>query len=205
MPKKEERGSRMPADGKGAAAFGLFGREECKYDRHGIPVYRFANPALHSFCLCLYVRAGSMFETESENGITHFLEHLVFRSVNRQMKGELYRTLDRLGLTFEGVTYREFVRFSVTGSPKHFKTGAEILLRVLSPLSLSAEELRTERSRVKAEIREDGTVLFHSIDGNSGGKVREREYIMDPATGNLLNREGRLYWIVSPDYEGTGQ
>ena len=55
------------------------------------------------------------------------------------------------------------------------------------------------------EIKEDGTVLFHSIDGNSGGKVREREYIMDPATGNLLNREGRLYWIVSPDYEGKGQ
>lgn len=136
--------------------FGLDTVEECVRTTEGIPVFRLANPALHSFCLCMYVRAGSMFEAAEENGITHFLEHLVFRSVNRQMKGELYRTLDRYGLSFEGVTYREFVRFSITGAPKHFRTAARILLRALSPLSLTAEDLRTERARVKAEIREDG-------------------------------------------------
>ena len=136
--------------------FGLDTREECVHTTDGIPVFRLANPALHSFCLCMYVRAGSMFEAAEENGITHFLEHLVFRSVNRQMKGELYRTLDRYGLSFEGVTYREFVRFSITGAPKHFRTAMRILLRILSPLSLTAEDLRTERARVKAEIREDG-------------------------------------------------
>lgn len=132
----------------------------------GIPAYLFPNNDLHSFCLCLYLRAGSMFETETENGVTHFIEHLVFRSIKRRMGGALYPTLDRLGLCFEGVTYREFVQFSITGAPAHFAEAAGILALALLPLSLSEEDLRTERARIKAEIREEGekTTLDYFTD-----------------------------------------
>lgn len=133
------------------------GREEELFlTEGGIPVYFFPGENLHSFCLCLYVRAGSMFETDEENGATHFLEHLVFRNINHQMDGGLYRELDRMGLAFEGVTYREFVQFSVTGAPEHLGAAIGLLARILSPLSLPAKEIALERNRVKAEIREDG-------------------------------------------------
>ena len=122
----------------------------------GIPVYAFPSEHLHGFALSLYVRGGALFETETHAGISHLIEHLVFRSINRHMGGRLYQTLDRLGLTVEGVTYREFLQFTVTGAPKHFSTAAHILSLALAPLSLSKEDLETERARVKAEIREDG-------------------------------------------------
>ena len=122
----------------------------------GIPVYAFPSEHLHGFALSLYVRGGALFETETHAGISHLIEHLVFRSINRHMGGTLYQTLDRLGLTVEGVTYREFLQFTVTGAPKHFSTAAHILSLALAPLSLSKEDLETERARVKAEIREDG-------------------------------------------------
>ena len=38
----------------------------------GVSVYHDKNENIHSFCLCLYVRAGSLFETKKENGISHF-------------------------------------------------------------------------------------------------------------------------------------
>ena len=51
-------------------------KEQCVITESGIPVYSYVNPYLHSFCLCLYVKAGAIYESESENGITHFFEHL---------------------------------------------------------------------------------------------------------------------------------
>lgn len=157
----------------------------------GVKIYRVPGQSLHSFCLCLYVRAGSMFETPEENGITHFLEHLVFRSVNNRMGGELYRTLDRNGLCFEGVTYKEFVQFSVTGAPEHFPLAAEILTSVLLPLSLTAEDVRVERARIKAEIREDGekTSLDYFTDGILHGDTSLSRTI--PGTAKTLDRMTR--------------
>ena len=159
-------------------------REQAFPSRAGVMTYLFSNNALHSFCLTLYVRAGSMFEKEEENGITHLFEHLVFRSVNRKMNGTLYRELDRLGLCLEGCTYKEFVRFTVSGAKEHFAEGADILLKFLEPLTLTKEDIRLEKSRVKAEIREEserttldffadaavheGTSLSRSIAGTAG-------------------------------------
>ena len=133
----------------------------------GIPVYAFPTEHLHSFALSLYVRGGAIYETEHTAGISHLIEHLVFRSINRYMGGSLYKTLDRLGLAVEGVTYREFLQFTVTGAPEHFAMAAHILSLALAPLSLSSEELHTERARVKAEIREEGerTSLDFFTDG----------------------------------------
>ena len=122
----------------------------------GIPVYVFPSAHLHSFTLSLYVRGGALYEDKSLCGVSHFIEHLVFRSINRYMDGGLYRTLDRLGLSVEGVTYREFLQFSISGAPAHFAEAVRILSLALAPLNLSAEDLRTERARIKAEIREEG-------------------------------------------------
>ena len=122
----------------------------------GIPVYTMANDHLHSFSLSLYVRGGAICESAERAGVSHFIEHLIFRSINRYMDGALYATLDRLGLAVEGVTYREFLQFSVTGAPAHFAVAARILSYALLPFRLTAEDLRTERARVRAEIREEG-------------------------------------------------
>ena len=122
----------------------------------GIPVYAMPSPHLHSFSLSLYVRGGALFETDERAGISHFIEHLIFRSINRYLDGKLYETLDRFGLAVEGITYREFLQFSVTGAPIHFHTAAKILSLALMPLNLTGEDIRTERDRVKAEIREEG-------------------------------------------------
>lgn len=40
----------------------------------GVSVFHDKNENIHSFCLCLYVRAGSLFETKENNGISHFFD-----------------------------------------------------------------------------------------------------------------------------------
>ncbi|MDO4975625.1 MAG: pitrilysin family protein [Eubacteriales bacterium] len=122
---------------------------------NGSTVFFHKNNRLHSFCLCLYVKAGSMYEEKGKNGISHFFEHIVFRNIHFHRDQKLYQTLDRLGLTFNATTYNELIRFSICGAPQHFKEAADILAQIFEPIDISEEEIDLERMRVLAEIREE--------------------------------------------------
>ncbi len=122
---------------------------------NNIKIYSYKNPALHGFFISLFFLGGSMYEREEENGITHFLEHVLVRNVNKLYGYGLYSELDRLGLEFNASTYAEMVQFYVSGASKNFRSGAEVASRLLSPIVLAKDEIDAERRRIKAEIREN--------------------------------------------------
>ena len=128
--------------------------EQCIMGTNGVPLYYYPNPHLHSFTLCLYLKAGPMYEKPQENGISHFLEHIVFRNANHILEGKLYKELDRLGLNLNGVTYREFIQFSISGATVHFEEAVKLILLLVEPLELTSSQIDIERKRIKAEIRE---------------------------------------------------
>ena len=128
--------------------------EEKFLTQNGIEIYGYRNPNSHGFFISLFVRAGSMYETEADSGITHFFEHIAIRNVNKQMQGNLYSELDRLGVEFNASTYAEMTQFYISGAPDKFSFSASTLTRVFSPIILTASEIDTERRRIKAEIRE---------------------------------------------------
>ena len=122
--------------------------------KNGIPVYSMLNKHSHSFFVSMFLKAGCLYEKESENGITHFLEHVAIRNVNKLMGGELYRELDKRGMEFNASTYSEMVQFYISGAEKHFDCAADMISRLLCPIALDRSELDAERERIKAEIRE---------------------------------------------------
>ena len=152
---------------------------------NGMSMYSYKNPSLNSFYISLFLRAGCMYEREEDVGITHFLEHIAIRNVNALMNGELYSLLDRYGIEFNASTYSDMVQFYVCGAKKNFRVGAEIISKLLSPIVLSPDEIRTEGGRIKAEIREndergslanftsgvvfEGTPLARTITGSASG------------------------------------
>ena len=129
-------------------------KEQCRITDSGITIYSYPNEHLHSFCIALYVKAGCLYESEEDNGITHLLEHLVFRNIDKLMGGQMYRILDRCGLSFNASTYKEFVQFIITGAPAYYDQAVDIMTKIFEPLSLSTEQIEVEKQRVKAEIRE---------------------------------------------------
>jgi predicted Zn-dependent peptidase len=50
---------------------------------NGVPIYYYCNPYLHSFCMNLYMKAGSLYEPDDWNGATHLWEHALYRKMNR--------------------------------------------------------------------------------------------------------------------------
>lgn len=128
--------------------------QERKMFGRGVPLYALTNAHQHQFCLGLYIRAGSLFESPEENGITHLFEHMVFRNLKRKYSGDFYDLLQLHGLYFSGSTYREFVRFSIEGPAFGFTFATEILLGIFEEIRVSADEFAHEKDRIKAEIRE---------------------------------------------------
>ncbi len=122
--------------------------------KNGVEVYGYRSPYLHSFCLCLYVKAGPLYEKDEENGISHFFEHTAFRSINAALGGELYRRADMLGITMNAVTYKEFIRFTITGAYEKFRESVDILCEIFTPFNVPKNELDIERKRIKSELRE---------------------------------------------------
>lgn len=153
--------------------------------RDGVTIFYDGSPQLHSFCLSLYVRAGSMYENKKNNGISHFFEHIVFRNIHHIMGNTLYQTLDRLGLVFNAVTYKEFMMFYITGAPRHFLEAAEILTKIMRPLDLPAEEIDTERKRIKAEIREEDEES--SLSHYAKQKIWKKTSLAYPIAGTKKN------------------
>ncbi|MCQ4637269.1 insulinase family protein [Anaerovorax odorimutans] len=153
--------------------------------KNHVEIFSYPGQHLHSFCIGLYLKAGSMYETEEENGVTHFLEHVVIRNINWLMDGQLYPYLDRLGLMFNACTYKEFVQFEITGASKHIREAIDVFVKLFEAIDLPAAEIDIERKRIKAEIREDdergslgyftneivwnGTSLVRPITGKSTG------------------------------------
>lgn len=120
----------------------------------GINIYSLTNPHLRSFYLSLYVRAGSIFETTDNNGISHLFEHVVFRNLKNRYEN-FYETLALHGLEFNACTYKEFIQFSIEGPSGEFDFAAEILCSLFSEIQLSRIDFLDEKKRIKAEIREN--------------------------------------------------
>ena len=124
--------------------------------KNNIDVYSYKNEGIHGFCISLYLKAGALYENDLENGLSHFYEHSVFKSVNNYFDKKMSEYLDKASLDFDGCTYKEFMRFKITGATKNFKKAVPVITSVIKPLNVTKADVDCERKRIKAEIRESG-------------------------------------------------
>lgn len=186
--------------------------------KNGVCVYSYKNPKVNSFYISLFVRSGSMYENEVARGMTHFLEHALIRNVNAVMGGKMYSLLDKSGLEFNASTYSEMVQFYITGSREKLSLASEVLLKLFSPLSLTAEDMRAERDRIRAEIREsddktslstfsssivhEGSTLSHSILGSLSDVSRISATRLEAYRKEVFTAEN-VFIYVTGNYEQT--
>ena len=109
-------------------------------------------PALRSASIGVWVRTGSVREQPAEMGISHLLEHMVFKGTSRRNARDIALVLERLGGSLDAYTTREHTCFSARVLDEHLDTAIDVLADlVLDPL-LRAEDLDLEREVVLEEI-----------------------------------------------------
>jgi predicted Zn-dependent peptidase len=121
---------------------------------NGLPVVLVSQPAVHSAVVALYLRVGSRFETAETNGISHFLEHMLFRGTASLPTSHAQSlAFERLGGTLYAATHVDHGEMSVAVPPENL----ERLLPILGEVALSPRfsSIDVERGIIREEILED--------------------------------------------------
>ena len=121
---------------------------------NGLRLLTVETPHLHTANVCLYVRAGSRYETAATNGLSHFLEHMLFRGSGRYPSSfALNLAIEELGGTLYAETGRDYSLYQITVHPKQVARGLEILGDLFATPAF--RDIDLERKIVIEEILED--------------------------------------------------
>lgn len=121
---------------------------------NGLRVVVTPQPQLHRAHVALYVRVGSRFETPPTNGLSHFLEHMLYRGTPRLPHAhEVNLAFESLGGYLYAATQADFGVFSVTGPPESLTDATRLFGEVLREPIFA--DIDVEKEIVCEEILED--------------------------------------------------
>ncbi|MEO1495563.1 MAG: pitrilysin family protein [Planctomycetota bacterium] len=118
---------------------------------NGLEVIAEVNPAAHSLALGFFVQTGSRDETDAEAGVSHFLEHMVFKGTPWRTAEDVNREFDELGAHYNAFTSEENTVYYASLLPEHQAEAIDLLGDILRP-SLRAEDFEMEKKVILEEI-----------------------------------------------------
>jgi zinc protease len=101
----------------------------------------------------VWVGVGARHETPEVAGVSHFLEHLLFKGTPTRGPGVIDDTIAELGGDMNAATSQDFTCFHVVLPDRHLATAVDVLADAARRATLEAEELERERLVVLEEIR----------------------------------------------------
>ncbi|MBQ7585423.1 MAG: insulinase family protein [Desulfovibrionaceae bacterium] len=134
---------------------------------NGLTVYIFKDTRFPLVLTRLYVQTGSANETLDQAGISHVLEHMVFKGTKLRPKGQVAKEVEALGGYLNAATSFDRTWY-ITDMPKeHWKTGLEVVYDMAFQAVLDPKELEAEKDVIVSELQggEDnpGHKLFEEL------------------------------------------
>ncbi|HEX2701898.1 MAG TPA: pitrilysin family protein [Solirubrobacteraceae bacterium] len=142
---------------------------------NGLPIHRISIPGTRALTALVAFDAGARAERQAENGVAHFLEHLVFKG------GEHYRnyrdvneTAERMGAILNAYTSHDLVAFHITSRAEAAAAAIDLLTDIAGRPLIDPAELERERGVVIQEIArsndQPASVAEHLIDAAAFGE-----------------------------------
>jgi predicted Zn-dependent peptidase len=138
-------------------------------EANGLPVYTVGLPGTRALTVLVAFDAGARTEKQEENGMAHFLEHLVFKGGEKYPTyKDVNETAERLGGMLNAYTSHDMVAFHITVRAESAPQAIDLLSDFVGRPKLDAEELDRERGVVIQEINraydQPSTVAEYLID-----------------------------------------
>lgn len=119
---------------------------------NGLTVVSEYMPGVRSVSIGAWVRMASVHEPRSQVGVSHLLEHLVFKGTHRRSAKEIAMSLENLGGSLDAYTSREHTAFQARVLDEHLMEAADVLGDLLFQPLLREADLQLERRVVLEEI-----------------------------------------------------
>jgi predicted Zn-dependent peptidase len=118
---------------------------------NGLQIIGETSPSARSVALGFFVRTGSRDETPAEAGVSHFLEHMMFKGTPRRSAFDVNLDFDRIGANYNAYTSEENTVYYGAVLPEYLPKALDILADILRP-SLRQEDFDTEKQVILEEI-----------------------------------------------------
>lgn len=108
---------------------------------------------VQSAALGIWVRAGASDEWDEVSGVSHFIEHMMFKGTKNRTAKQIAEDVDKIGGVFNAFTGKEATCYYIKTLSSNICRGAEILLDMLTGSKFDQEEMDRERKVICEEIK----------------------------------------------------
>ena len=122
---------------------------------NGLSVYIIKDTRFPLVATRLYVRTGSVNEDVKQAGISHLLEHMVFKGTDHRPKGQVARDVEALGGYLNAATSFDKTWFMTDMPAAHWRMGMDVVKEMAFQASLDPKELESEKEVVISELERD--------------------------------------------------
>jgi len=110
-------------------------------------------PNIRSVALGVWMKKGSRHERESENGISHFIEHLLFKGTETRSAKDIALIIDSVGGQMDAFTTKEYTCFYFKVLDEHLDVAVDLLSEIVRRPKFVPEEIEKERKVIFEEIK----------------------------------------------------
>jgi predicted Zn-dependent peptidase len=120
---------------------------------NGLTIVTEQLPHVRSVSLGIWLRSGSRRETREQNGIAHFIEHMLFKGTRRRSAEEIARAVDSIGGNLDAFTAKECTSFSIKVLDEQLKFAIDLVSDLVLNPRLDPRAISKERGVVLEEIK----------------------------------------------------
>lgn len=119
---------------------------------NGVRIVTEKVPGVKSVALGIWVGSGSRMEMPGEEGISHFIEHLLFKGTKKRSARDIAEALDDVGGQLNAFTAKEMTCYYAKVMEEHLPLAVDVLSDMFFNASFEIESMEKERSVIKEEI-----------------------------------------------------
>lgn len=120
--------------------------------KNGIRIVLEHMPSLRSVCLGIWIKNGSRHEDESQGGISHFIEHMLFKGTNNRSAKDIADEIDAIGGQINAYTSKEYTCYYTRTLDEHFPKSIDILADMFFNSTFDDREIEKEKNVIIEEI-----------------------------------------------------
>lgn len=147
---------------------------------NGLQIIGETLPTARSAGVGFFVRTGARDETAAESGVSHFLEHMVFKGTPRRTALDVNLHFDRIGASYNAYTSEELTVYYAAVLPEYLAEAVDILADILRP-SLRDEDFDTEKKVILEEIG-----MYDDMPGFVASDFARKAYFGTHPLGNSI-------------------
>lgn len=118
---------------------------------NGLTIVAEENPSAHTSAVGFFVRAGARDEDPALMGVSHFLEHMMFKGTARRSADDVNREFDEIGANYNAFTSQEITAYWAQVLPEFLPNAVDLICDMLRP-ALRDDDFEMEKKVILEEI-----------------------------------------------------